>query len=143
MHPGCVKYLKNIKVIDETKIICCSSETKSDIVNGDLNSSSSSVETVIEAENIEIIYLKRLLKDKDKAIKYLEDNVVSLKEQIGLLNQIVSLQNVTLKNDKIQNHEDKETIKKTLIDNVQSAQKPREGALTETSKTKRKNGRHE
>ncbi|CAH0553095.1 unnamed protein product [Brassicogethes aeneus] len=93
MHPGCIKYLKNIKEIDENTILCCESlDEKTKVNMADLDSSSDSITTVIE-NNMEVEYLKKLLTEKDNAINYLKDNIIALNEQIKMLNVLVNLQN--------------------------------------------------
>ncbi|CAH0561726.1 unnamed protein product [Brassicogethes aeneus] len=93
MHPGCTKYFRNIKKIDENTILCCEKlDEKSDNVIDDLDSSSESVTTVID-NNVEVAYLKKLLDEKDNAIGYLKDNIAALNEQIKVLNLLVNLRN--------------------------------------------------
>lgn len=93
MHPGCLKYLKNVKVITENKFIKCCVEASADL-DTTLNSSTESFETVVEPSSweIEVNYLKqicevkdKLLNEKDVVIATQSDLIQSLKEQISIL----------------------------------------------------------
>lgn len=102
-HPGCVKYMRNVKTVDKNTIICCFTEETKE--GSDLEGSFHSVdETVIEAETIdkfklENVYLKKLLKNDEIVIKSLNEVITSLKNQIVLLNKINNQINTMVPSD--------------------------------------------
>lgn len=80
-HPGCVKLMKNVKVLSDDEIICCSSEKP--------QKSTAIVESVSnESDTSEIFYLKELLRHKDSIIENQADLINSLKDQISLLKNV-------------------------------------------------------
>lgn len=78
-HRSCVKLMKYVRVMGEDKIDCCSDEgtTDSASVTADLSNS-----TQLE---LELKYLKELLKQKDLVIEYQATAISALKDQIDLL----------------------------------------------------------
>lgn len=92
-HPGCLKQLDNIQIIDTKSVMCCDTVNKTtivvdDIANQDNLSFSSAIDQAEIASKLEISYLKELLNQKDTYIASLVDKVNILKEHIFLLNKI-------------------------------------------------------
>lgn len=98
LHPGCLKYLNNIVKIDDKYVNCCGEHVAdknglkcdqnmdSDLVAKLINSD----ETDVPRENkIEVLYLKKLLNEKENLINNLNDNIHFLKEQINVLNNLL------------------------------------------------------
>lgn len=96
MHPGCIKYMKNVVKIDEKHINCCI--TESEVDNSDHDGSiADSNATILDPnmmDSIEVKYLKEIIGEKNTVIGGLKDIIVSLKEQIRLLNLVNNLTTV-------------------------------------------------
>lgn len=77
MHPGCVKYLKNVKLIDDKHIDCCESDPSYEDVDHVVD-----IRDERDCSNVEV---NKLLLEKDIVIKSLKETVNALKEQILLM----------------------------------------------------------
>lgn len=80
-HPGCVKYLKNIIILDDHNIICCENNVQSEVIEVSHNSVSNEYKT-------EISYLKDTIKQKDDIIFYQKELIESLKKQVQLYEKL-------------------------------------------------------
>ncbi|KAK4880949.1 hypothetical protein RN001_004268 [Aquatica leii] len=91
LHPGCVNYIKNVKIIDDNQVICC---TSGEVGQADLSELRVSIDATnvhsSEVSSTEINYLKSILAHKDLIISNQKDTIESLKAQVGLLNRLLS-----------------------------------------------------
>lgn len=86
-HAGCVKPLRNIKVIDDKSIECCVLSGSSDGCGGVVKLPVSVGPASTEAVNgfPEVYYLKQILDHKDVIIKNQAELIDSLRQQIQLM----------------------------------------------------------
>ncbi|KAK4874507.1 hypothetical protein RN001_013867 [Aquatica leii] len=91
LHPGCVKYIKNVKIIDDNQVVCC---TSAEAGQADLSKLRVSIDATnvnsSEVSSTEINYLKSILAHKDLIISNQKDTIESLKAQVGLLNRLLA-----------------------------------------------------
>lgn len=93
-HRGCVKYIKDIVIKDESSVICCSDgdQLESTLIDlndhekSDLNCSFLSATDQLDIENVSdskimIAYLKDIIKHKNFIIRQLLENINLLKHQ--------------------------------------------------------------
>lgn len=97
-HPGCLKCYENIIYNEDNTVICCESilaENKS-VNRNDLETTGGELPYPLSTDpkEIEIYYLKQLLKQKDDLIENLNDKILTLKDHISLLHEINSLKNL-------------------------------------------------
>ncbi|KAK4883375.1 hypothetical protein RN001_006694 [Aquatica leii] len=92
LHPGCVKYIKNVKLINDNQVICCANSETEQVVASELctNINATNIVNNSDVSSIEINYLKSLLAHKDLIINNQQDTIESLKAQVGLLNTLLS-----------------------------------------------------
>ncbi|KAK4873720.1 hypothetical protein RN001_013080 [Aquatica leii] len=91
-HPGCVKYIKNVKLINDNQVICCANSETEPVAASELctNINTTNIVNNGDVSSIEINYLKSLLAHKDLIINNQQDTIESLKAQVGLLNTLLS-----------------------------------------------------
>ncbi|KAF5275233.1 hypothetical protein FQR65_LT04267 [Abscondita terminalis] len=95
IHPGCVKYLKSARILDEKQIICCENNLSptSELDIGD----NKSIDSDMHALKLELQYLHELLKHKDIIIRNQEDLINSLKMQIQLKDILTNNEKYSIK----------------------------------------------
>lgn len=82
-HKSCAGYLKHVKFIDDNTINSCK-----EIDNEDLDSTFiDPADEEYRALKVEIKYLKKILRHKDLIINNQNDLILSLKDQVNLLNK--------------------------------------------------------
>lgn len=98
LHPGCVKYLKNVKILVENRFVICCEDPEADIVKSlnshGLGESRDEIEvrdTITSDIVLEIKHLKllctekeKLLNEKDMVISTQKELIASLKDQLRL-----------------------------------------------------------
>lgn len=102
MHPGCVKYLRNVKQVDDETIICCDKIRINDSDNKTLENDSSRYQVgsrdfnkllgsteEIQTQHSPFHYLHQIIDEKDNYIKYLMENINFLQEQVRTLNSVL------------------------------------------------------
>lgn len=81
-HAGCLKYLKQVKIISEKEINCCVGDCDVDEV---LKSQSTLATVSTDVKDLEIAYLRQLLEQKDVIIENQADLIKALKDQVLFL----------------------------------------------------------
>uniref|UniRef100_A0A1Y1KA50 Phorbol-ester/DAG-type domain-containing protein n=1 Tax=Photinus pyralis TaxID=7054 RepID=A0A1Y1KA50_PHOPY len=87
IHPGCVKYLKSAKTINENQLICCESEQPASTLNDREFIDEDNTVIDINTYRTEITYLKEIVSIKDILIKNQQELITSLKAQLEMMTQ--------------------------------------------------------